>query len=80
MKKVFLGYRQTYVDQESKAKQERERVVGEVKEMTALGKQIEEQTQTEIIHMKKNFVDIVNLCKKKLRRHMKSGICEIVDE
>jgi len=48
--------------------------------MQALTKRIEDQTQTEIIHMKKNFIEIINRCKKCLRKHMKSGICEIVEE
>ena len=48
--------------------------------MQALAKRIEDQTQTEIIHMKKNFVEIINRCKKSLRKHMKTGICEILEE
>ena len=30
--------------------------------------------------MKKNFVEVVNQCKKQLRRHMKTGISEIAEE
>jgi len=48
--------------------------------MQALTKRIEDQTQTEILHMKKNFIEIINRCKKSLRKHMKTGICEIVEE
>jgi hypothetical protein len=51
-----------------------------VKEMQALAKRIEDQTQTEILHMKRNFLEIINRCKKSLRKHMKTGICEIVEE
>lgn len=43
----------------------------------ALSKQIEEQSQTEIQHMKTTFVDVVNQCKKQLRKHMKTGILEV---
>lgn len=32
----------------------------EIKEIQALQKQIEEQTVTEIAHLKKNFIDVIN--------------------
>lgn len=48
--------------------------------MQALAKQIEEQAQTDILHMKKNFIDVVNQCKKQLRKHMKTGIIEVNEE
>lgn len=51
-----------------------------MKEMQALAKQIEEQAQTDILHMKKNFIDVVNQCKKQLRKHMKTGIIEVNEE
>jgi hypothetical protein len=30
--------------------------------------------------LKKNFVDVINQCKKQLRKHMKTGISEIAEE
>ncbi len=35
---------------------------------------------TELAHLKKNFLDVVNDCKKQLRKHMKTGISDIVNE
>jgi hypothetical protein len=46
MKKVFLSYRGIYMEQESRIKQEKEKISREMKEMQALSKQIEEQTAT----------------------------------
>lgn len=75
MKKVFMSYKQLYSEQESRVKQEKDKIANEIKEMQALAKRIEDQTQTEIIHMKKNFIDIINRCKKCLKNHMKAGFC-----
>ena len=46
MKKVMLHYKKLYLDQENRNKQEKDKILGQIKEMQALGKQIEEQTQT----------------------------------
>jgi len=40
--------------------------------MQTLRKQIEEQAVIEIAHMKKNFLDVVNHCKKLLQKHMRN--------
>lgn len=51
-----------------------------MKEVQALSKQIEEQAQTEVQHMKSAFIDVVNQCKKQLRKHMKTGILELNED
>lgn len=79
MKRVFMNYKDVYLDQEKKLKQEKERILLETKECVALEKQIEEQTLTEIAHIKKNFIDVINVCKKQLRKHMKSGITDFIN-
>lgn len=61
-------------------KQEKDKIDIEIKEIGALCKQVEEQAQTEIQHMKTAFVDVVNQCKKQLRKHMKTGILELNDD
>lgn len=48
--------------------------------MQALEKQIQDQTITEVAHLKRNFLDVINACKGQLRRYMKSGVNEIVNE
>lgn len=79
MKRVFMNYKDVYLDQEKRLKQEKERILLETKECVALEKQIEEQTLTEIAHIKKNFIDVINVCKKQLRKHMKSGITDFIN-
>ena len=49
----------------------RDKINQEVKEIKALTKQIEENTQLEVNHMKKGFVEVINGYKKELRRCMK---------
>jgi hypothetical protein len=39
-----------------------------MKEVQALSKQIEEQAQTEVQHMKSTFIDVVNQCKKTVEK------------
>ena len=53
MKFVALTYRNMYSDHENKLVQEKDKINAEITEVKALGKQIEEQTQTEVLHMKK---------------------------
>ena len=74
-----MNYKDVYLDQEKRLKQEKEKILLETKECLALEKQIEEQTLTETAHIKKNFIDVINACKKQLRKHMKSGITDLIN-
>ena len=80
MKFVILGYKKMYLDHENQIKVGRDKINQEIKEIKALGKQIEEQTQMEVAHMKKGFVEVINSCKQQLRRYMKPAVHEIQEE
>ena len=80
MKFVAMTYRNMYSDHQNKLVQEKDKINEEIAEIKALCKQIEEQTQTEVLHMKKGFLDVINQCKKQLRKEMKPAMNQIVEE
>lgn len=72
MQGMFRQCRDSYQEQENVEKQRRERILGEMREMEALHKQLEEQNITDLTHIKKNYLTVLNDCKRHLRKHIRA--------
>jgi hypothetical protein len=75
-----MSLKNFYLEEEKRYKQQREKTQQEMKEIYAMEKQIEEHFLTEVNHLKKYFIDVINASKKQLRKHMKAGINEAINE